>query len=187
MTTLLKQHEAASILRLSVRTLERLRVEGLGPKFVRPGKSVRYRQADLDQWEEWKEFEPKPKPKVGPRLGFLPLDGSPPKSVGKAANYVGPPETEVAQSVFEDAQSKSEPVQAVPIGFTQSPTIAPVVADGGALCLNPAAPFDNAQKLVSLRAWHPGERIRTWQFWQKSFWQWSGTHWCEVDDDTVRA
>ena len=75
----------------------------------------------------------------------------------------------------------------VPTGFRQSLTTAPAVADEGVLCLDPAAPFDNAQKLVSLRAWHPGERIRTWQFWQKSFWQWSGTHWCEVDDDTVRA
>ena len=95
------------------------------------------------------------------------------------------------QPAAEEAESgnrEAEPnAGVVPTGFRQSPTIAPAVADEGVLCLDPAAPFDNAQKLVSLRAWHPGERIRTWQFWQRSFWQWSGTHWCEVDDDTVRA
>jgi hypothetical protein len=93
-----------------------------------------------------------------------------------------------ADEAREDTRELNlEGPQSVPIGFRQSLTIAPAVADEGVLCLDPAAPFDNAQKLVSLRAWHPGERIRTWQFWQKSFWQWSGTHWQEVDDDTVRA
>jgi predicted DNA-binding transcriptional regulator AlpA len=48
---LLTQREAALALRLSVRTLERLRVSGLGPVFVKCGcRSVRYRQTDLDQW-----------------------------------------------------------------------------------------------------------------------------------------
>jgi hypothetical protein len=45
MTALLTQREAATILRLSTRTLERLRVTGTGPKFIRIGKSIRY-QAD---------------------------------------------------------------------------------------------------------------------------------------------
>jgi hypothetical protein len=122
-----------------------------------------------------------------PKLGLLPISGPLPKPPAqeKAAETNQEPQIDAALKVFEEPQSKCEPV--VPTGFTQSPTIAPVVADEGALCLDPAAPFDNAQKLVSLRAWHPGERIRTWQFWQKSFWQWSGTQWCEVDDDTVRA
>jgi predicted DNA-binding transcriptional regulator AlpA len=49
--TLLLQREAACVLRLSERTLERLRVSGLGPKFIRcGGRSVRYRQSDLDDW-----------------------------------------------------------------------------------------------------------------------------------------
>ncbi|HET8920929.1 MAG TPA: helix-turn-helix domain-containing protein [Xanthobacteraceae bacterium] len=43
-------HEAASYCRLSKRTLERLRVSGLGPRFVKYGRSIRYRQSDLDQW-----------------------------------------------------------------------------------------------------------------------------------------
>jgi excisionase family DNA binding protein len=45
---MLTTHEAASYLRLSTRTLERLRVSGTGPKFVRLGHSIRYRQQDLD-------------------------------------------------------------------------------------------------------------------------------------------
>ena len=43
--------EAADYLRLSKRTLERLRCSGLGPKFVKCGcRSIRYRQSDLDDW-----------------------------------------------------------------------------------------------------------------------------------------
>ncbi len=48
--TLLTQREAALALKLSERTLERLRVSGLGPKFARCGRSIRYRLADLDEW-----------------------------------------------------------------------------------------------------------------------------------------
>ena len=49
--TLLTQREAASVLRLSERTLERLRCSGLGPKFIRlDQKSVRYQQSALDEW-----------------------------------------------------------------------------------------------------------------------------------------
>jgi excisionase family DNA binding protein len=47
---MLTVHEAADYLRLSKRTLERLRVSGLGPKFVKCGRAVRYRQADLEEW-----------------------------------------------------------------------------------------------------------------------------------------
>jgi predicted DNA-binding transcriptional regulator AlpA len=50
MSPLLTQREAASILRLSERTLERFRFTGAGPKFVRLGASVRYRVADLEAW-----------------------------------------------------------------------------------------------------------------------------------------
>jgi hypothetical protein len=49
--TLLTQREAAVALRLSTRTLERLRTSGLGPRFVRCGlRNIRYRQVDLDDW-----------------------------------------------------------------------------------------------------------------------------------------
>ena len=50
MQTLLTQREAASVLRLSERTLERSRVTGRGPRFIRCGRSIRYREADIAAW-----------------------------------------------------------------------------------------------------------------------------------------
>ena len=51
MATLLTQREAASVLRLSERTLERMRVHGSSLRFVRLSRrSIRYRQADLDAY-----------------------------------------------------------------------------------------------------------------------------------------
>ena len=46
--TLLSAREAASLLQLSERTLERFRVSGTGPKFVRLGRSIRYRLIDIE-------------------------------------------------------------------------------------------------------------------------------------------
>ena len=49
--TLLTQREAASVLRLSERTLERMRVHGSSLRFVRLSRrSIRYRQQDLDAY-----------------------------------------------------------------------------------------------------------------------------------------
>jgi excisionase family DNA binding protein len=50
MDPLLSQKQAARILGLSVRTLERHRVAGTGPRFARLGRLVRYRQSDLAEW-----------------------------------------------------------------------------------------------------------------------------------------
>jgi excisionase family DNA binding protein len=50
MQTMLDQREAARLLRLSERTLERLRGSGGGPRFVKCGRSVRYRETDLEAW-----------------------------------------------------------------------------------------------------------------------------------------
>jgi excisionase family DNA binding protein len=50
MQTLLTQREAATVMRLSQRTLERLRVSGGGPRFVKAGKAVRYQQEALERW-----------------------------------------------------------------------------------------------------------------------------------------
>jgi hypothetical protein len=50
MQTLLTQRDAATLLALSVRTLERLRVRGVGPRFVKAGKAVRYQQDALERW-----------------------------------------------------------------------------------------------------------------------------------------
>jgi excisionase family DNA binding protein len=50
MLALLTQREAARLLKLSERTLERLRVTGTGPSYIKAGRSVRYREADLEAW-----------------------------------------------------------------------------------------------------------------------------------------
>ncbi len=43
----LTQREAATLLRLSERTLERYRLSGTGPAFVKLGRRVVYRASDL--------------------------------------------------------------------------------------------------------------------------------------------
>ena len=47
---ILDTSEAAARVRLSKPTLERLRLTGNGPAFVKLGRAVRYRKADLDDW-----------------------------------------------------------------------------------------------------------------------------------------
>jgi excisionase family DNA binding protein len=42
--------EAAQYLKTSTSTLAKRRVHGTGPRFVRIGRMVRYRRADLDLW-----------------------------------------------------------------------------------------------------------------------------------------
>jgi len=44
--------EAAKYVRLSKPTLERFRISGDGPAYIKLGAAVRYRQADLDAWLE---------------------------------------------------------------------------------------------------------------------------------------
>ena len=50
MTLLLTQREAATVLRCSERTLERLRVSGQGPRYVKTVRRVLYRESDLEAW-----------------------------------------------------------------------------------------------------------------------------------------
>jgi predicted DNA-binding transcriptional regulator AlpA len=50
MNQLLNQRQAAHLLRLSVRTLERHRTSGTGPRFVRLGRLIRYQEGDLADW-----------------------------------------------------------------------------------------------------------------------------------------
>jgi predicted DNA-binding transcriptional regulator AlpA len=51
MTALLTSREAARLLSVSVRSLERLRVAGIGPRHTRlANRSIRYRQQDLDAY-----------------------------------------------------------------------------------------------------------------------------------------
>lgn len=57
----LNSQEAADILRISIRTLERMRVEGSGPRYLKAGNGTRarvlYRQADVEQWLESKSYQ----------------------------------------------------------------------------------------------------------------------------------
>lgn len=50
--TLLNTEEAAKRLGLSPRTLERYRVTGEGPEFLKMGRAVRYTVAKLNEWLE---------------------------------------------------------------------------------------------------------------------------------------
>jgi Helix-turn-helix domain len=53
--------EAADFVRLSPRTLERLRVQGTGPRYIKAGRGKRakvlYRIADLQEWLEATTFQ----------------------------------------------------------------------------------------------------------------------------------
>ncbi|MBF0446381.1 MAG: helix-turn-helix domain-containing protein [Magnetococcales bacterium] len=50
---LINEHEAAVYLGHSVRTLQKWRVTGGGPKFVKvSARSIRYRRCDLNAWVE---------------------------------------------------------------------------------------------------------------------------------------
>jgi hypothetical protein len=50
MQTLLTQRDAAVALRCSTRTLERLRLTGRGPRYIKTTRRVLYRESDLDAW-----------------------------------------------------------------------------------------------------------------------------------------
>lgn len=52
----LLQAEAAQVLRLSERTLERMRVDGNGPRFVKAGRRVLYRRTEIEAWAEARTF-----------------------------------------------------------------------------------------------------------------------------------
>ena len=47
---LLTTTQAAAYVNMSPRTLERYRVTGEGPKYLKLGRLVFYRQGDLDEW-----------------------------------------------------------------------------------------------------------------------------------------
>ena len=49
---ILNTREAAAYVRLGKPTMERFRISGGGPVFVKLGGAVRYRKADLDSWVE---------------------------------------------------------------------------------------------------------------------------------------
>lgn len=47
---LLTEKETAAMMRLSPEMLRKLRREGGGPQFVRIGRAIRYRAAELGEW-----------------------------------------------------------------------------------------------------------------------------------------
>lgn len=49
---ILNTREAADYVRLGKPTMERFRISGEGPVFVKLGGAVRYRKSDLDSWIE---------------------------------------------------------------------------------------------------------------------------------------
>ena len=49
--------EAATYLRVSIRTLEKCRYLGGGPRFRKFGRIVRYTAADLDEWAKARSFD----------------------------------------------------------------------------------------------------------------------------------
>jgi excisionase family DNA binding protein len=51
-TEILNTREAADYVRLGKPTMERFRISGEGPVFVKLGGAVRYRKTDLDSWIE---------------------------------------------------------------------------------------------------------------------------------------
>lgn len=56
-STYLTQPEAAEVLRLSERTLEKQRLDGTGPKFVKAGRRVLYRDSDIEVWLAERTFQ----------------------------------------------------------------------------------------------------------------------------------
>jgi len=53
----LRNAEAAAIIGVAPPTLSTWRSKGRGPRFVKCGKSVRYRRADLDAWLQSRTVE----------------------------------------------------------------------------------------------------------------------------------
>lgn len=49
---LLTEIQAADLLRLSARTLQAWRSQGVGPEYVKAGRAVRYRRSALITWTE---------------------------------------------------------------------------------------------------------------------------------------
>ncbi len=54
--SLLTEQDVAALTRLSTRTLERRRLDGTGPTFIKLGRRVVYRRQDVDTWIERNRF-----------------------------------------------------------------------------------------------------------------------------------
>lgn len=58
MNDLMTPSEAAAVLRLPEATLRQWRYLGRGPAYMKVGKHIRYRQADLTKWIDTQRIEP---------------------------------------------------------------------------------------------------------------------------------
>ncbi len=52
MSRLVTERDAAELLGVSVRTLQKWRLQGNGPRFVKLGRAVRYDRRDLEEYIE---------------------------------------------------------------------------------------------------------------------------------------
>jgi predicted DNA-binding transcriptional regulator AlpA len=57
---LLTEIQAADLLRMSSRTLQAWRGQGVGPPFIRAGRAIRYRRSDVMSWATDNTVKPKP-------------------------------------------------------------------------------------------------------------------------------
>jgi len=62
---LLNNSEAAEFLGMSPDTLPRWRWSGIGPAYLKVGRSIRYRQTDLETFLEGSKVSPRNAEKVG--------------------------------------------------------------------------------------------------------------------------
>lgn len=56
-TPYLTQQQVADLLHISTRTLERLRTEGGGPRYLKAGRSVLYSESAIQTWLQNRTFE----------------------------------------------------------------------------------------------------------------------------------
>lgn len=54
---LMTQRQTADYLGKVERTLERWRRDGVGPRYLRVGRTIRYRRADVDAWLNGREYQ----------------------------------------------------------------------------------------------------------------------------------
>jgi predicted site-specific integrase-resolvase len=50
LSSFLPPAQLSGLLNISIRTLERWRVEGVGPRYVKAGRRVLYRAEDVERW-----------------------------------------------------------------------------------------------------------------------------------------
>ena len=61
MERLLTEKEAADVVRLKVTTLQQWRRKGVGPKYVKAERTVRYRREDLEEYFKSSVVDPEQK------------------------------------------------------------------------------------------------------------------------------